>query len=1078
MMRRVLLAVLVLVLPAIMHAQTPVDTLINMDHSSPSSPGTQITTTILSNGTIGSWGGWNNIVGSGSNLTVGAHNPSCALGTPISVGGTTYLPTSASQAISLNNSSSFTYMVGSIPSQSKISVAGCITFGGVPNTTNLMDMVRINGAKGGYAVLQLRSGNCINIETDGNGTQHSGCITPSGNQPTYWCTMLVDPTTSIAKARCYLPVSPFTQIGSEISVVMKSSSVYGNVTGIYMGNAEAGTASGTLNVFENMIFDLTNAAFPLGVGTLSNSQQAPAITSAGSSSGTVSSAFSYQITASNSPTSFNATGLPAGLTVNTSNGLISGTPTAVGSFSVTISATNASGTGSATLALTINASQQAAPVITSAGSASGTMGSALSYQITASNNPTSFSATGLPAGLTVNTSNGLISGTPAAAGSTNAAISATNAGGTGTATLTLTISSSGGGGSTNWSGIISPARATDWSQAGVVGGIPNRTTVCATLNAGATNAQIRSAAQSCPAGGVVFLSAGSYSMGGLDLTGVNNVTVRGAGADQTTIVLTGTTGCNLSTGTGICVGSSDNNWKGGPSNQANFSGPYAQGTTTITLSAVTNLRVGNPLILDQLDDDVNGCDTGGIMVSMATTTCTPTAPGISGPFSLEGNFGGPQRTAGGSRQQGQIVTVIGCGTTTPGAACTSTSVTISPGLYMPNWRASQAPQAWWATSPVTGVGIENLTLDGTAVNSGTGIQFKNASNSWVKGVRIIDTNRAHIQKEYANHITTADNYEFLTQNTQTQSYGDECYFGSNNLVINNIFHAVAGPVLLNGACMGDVIAYNFAINEYYTVSAGWNETASSIHTAGVALALYEGNVWNQVESDVFHGTHHFITKFRNYEQETQPACYSGGSSYATATYAPCNNNLSMRTMAFSRFYNFIGNVLGTTGVQHGYESGNPAIYTIGVGNSNGTVTVPGDPNVATTLMRWGNYDTFNAAVTFSSAEVPSALTGVQAPFSNPVPTSQLLPASFFLNARPSWWPAGKPWPAIGPDVTGGNVSGVSGHAYTIPAQDCYNSIGGLVNGSGPVLTFNASKCYPSSTATLPAPPTGLQAIVH
>jgi PKD repeat protein len=163
----------------------------------------------------------------------------------------------------------------------------------------------------------------------------------------------------------------------------------------------------------------------------------PVITSPTTATGQVGVAFSYQITASNGPIiSYNATGLPAGLSVNTSTGLISGTPTTAGTYSVTISATNSSGTGSATLTLTI---KPPPPVITSATTASGTVGIAFSYQITATNNPTSFNATGLPGGLTVNTTTGVISGTPTTAGTYTVTISATNAGGTGSATLTLTV---------------------------------------------------------------------------------------------------------------------------------------------------------------------------------------------------------------------------------------------------------------------------------------------------------------------------------------------------------------------------------------------------------------------------------------------------------------------------------------------------------------------------------------------------------------------------------------------------------------------------------------------------------------
>jgi hypothetical protein len=80
----------------------------------------------------------------------------------------------------------------------------------------------------------------------------------------------------------------------------------------------------------------------------------PVITSSLTASGQVGVPFSYQITASNNPTSFNATGLPAGLSVNHTTGVISGKPGGAGTFNVTISAANSAGTGSAKLTLTIN----------------------------------------------------------------------------------------------------------------------------------------------------------------------------------------------------------------------------------------------------------------------------------------------------------------------------------------------------------------------------------------------------------------------------------------------------------------------------------------------------------------------------------------------------------------------------------------------------------------------------------------------------------------------------------------------------------------------------------------------------
>src|SRR5438874_12592073 len=206
-------------------------------------------------------------------------------------------------------------------------------------------------------------------------------------------------------------------------------------TGLISGTPAAGTDAGSPYSVTLTATNGNGTSNPATL-TLTIKPPPPVITSPTTATGTVGVAFSYQITATNNPTSYNATGLPAGLSVNTSTGLISGTPTTAGTYSVTISATNAGGTGSATLVITTN---PAAPVIQPPFTATGTVGSNFSYTINATNNPTSYNATGLPAGLTINTSTGKITGKPTTAGIYQVTISATNVGGTGTATLVITV---------------------------------------------------------------------------------------------------------------------------------------------------------------------------------------------------------------------------------------------------------------------------------------------------------------------------------------------------------------------------------------------------------------------------------------------------------------------------------------------------------------------------------------------------------------------------------------------------------------------------------------------------------------
>lgn len=94
---------------------------------------------------------------------------------------------------------------------------------------------------------------------------------------------------------------------------------------------------------------IDGAALPSGAPTA-----APVISSPLAWSIAASTPVTYLITAYNSPTSFTATGLPLGLAINQSSGLISGSTSLPGEYSITISATNVIGTSIETLNLSVS----------------------------------------------------------------------------------------------------------------------------------------------------------------------------------------------------------------------------------------------------------------------------------------------------------------------------------------------------------------------------------------------------------------------------------------------------------------------------------------------------------------------------------------------------------------------------------------------------------------------------------------------------------------------------------------------------------------------------------------------------
>ena len=164
--------------------------------------------------------------------------------------------------------------------------------------------------------------------------------------------------------------------------------------------------------------------------TLLINSGAPSITTATLPAAAVGTAYSQTIAATGGATPYNfavTTGtLPAGLTLS-SDGVLSGTPTAGGSFPVTITVTDsASKTGNSSFTLTVNA---AVIAVAPASLPNATDGIPYSQALSASGGTASYTyavtSGALPAGMTL-TSNGTLSGTPTAGGSVNFTVTATD----------------------------------------------------------------------------------------------------------------------------------------------------------------------------------------------------------------------------------------------------------------------------------------------------------------------------------------------------------------------------------------------------------------------------------------------------------------------------------------------------------------------------------------------------------------------------------------------------------------------------------------------------------------------------
>jgi hypothetical protein len=184
-------------------------------------------------------------------------------------------------------------------------------------------------------------------------------------------------------------------------------------------NPSTGAVSGTPTASGSFSVQVKDALGATSTGCAITINPALSVTCAAVSVGEVGVAFNsgpMTVTGGTKPYTFSIVGtLPAGLTLNTTNGAITGTPTASGSFSIQVKdASGAVGTG---CAITINPPLS----VTCPKTNTFTVGVPFNsgpVTVTGGTKPYTFSIVGtLPAGLTLNTSTGAVTGTPTASGS-------------------------------------------------------------------------------------------------------------------------------------------------------------------------------------------------------------------------------------------------------------------------------------------------------------------------------------------------------------------------------------------------------------------------------------------------------------------------------------------------------------------------------------------------------------------------------------------------------------------------------------------------------------------------------------
>jgi hypothetical protein len=568
-------------------------------------------------------------------------------------------------------------------------------------------------------------------------------------------------------------------------------------------------------------------------------------------------------------------------------------------------------------------------------------------------------------------------------------------------------------------------RVIDWSQAGA-GEIPSRPEICARLTASASLQQINAALRNCPPGETVFLDPGTYAVPGT-IEIPSDVTLRGAGADRTILNATGT-----SHGYVVRMGSGSV-----PFYPIRILSAASAGATEITLANASGVKSGQFLAIAEENDPAFVTANGS-----------------------QGNCGWCDGwTKDGSLARGQIVEVV---------AVEGNTVRIAPALYS---AYARSPIAVPFRMAALHAGVENLQVyaNNTGYDASFGMSL--CAWCWIRGVESNYSDGDFVEVLWGFHDEVRDSYfsnAFVHKPGEHDTGLHIAYKTSASRMENNIVERGRVSFPLGWGEAGNVYAYNFTTAEFIADAPNAVIGGFRYHGAHAQFDLIEGNVTAGIDMDAVWGSSSHLTAYRNWLLGTNRVCAPlyGRATVVCAASAHWGfqEARAIQLSCLGTHSNFAANLLGSAPMQslvgygeklaqfpsiefpsvrsedhaaYGWSFGYSDFGENGSGNGCFPSMIPYHASATDLLL--GNFN-----------NIDRSLHGAEG-------LPRVLPASLYLSARPSWWKH-LPFPAIGPDVHGGD--GPGGHSYGNPAERCYRTVmGGEDGGPGSPYRFNAGACY-------------------